>query len=77
MPPSGAFLLSPPPAVTSSKLQTQLEAAFGPAPINPAADLCGIASVIYTRMHALAVEQERLRIQYETCIKAIDRFTPQ
>lgn len=62
-----------PTHTTKMKLQAQLEASLGPDPLNPAADLAGIAATLYKRMHALAVESERLRIQYENCIKGIDR----
>jgi hypothetical protein len=59
----------------TSRLQVQLEANLGPDPINPCASLSGIAAKLYDRMFALAVEQERLKIQYRHCLQGIDNLS--
>lgn len=57
------------------KTQCDLERNLGPDPINPCADLSAIAHGLYTRMLQLAIEQERLKIQYINCMRAIDRLS--
>jgi len=57
-----------------SKLQSKLESLFGPDPLDPCADLAGIGSTLYERIHALREEANTLEVTYNNILSGIDRI---
>jgi hypothetical protein len=56
------------------KLYCNLERFFGPDPLNPCADLAGIGSTLYKRIHALREEANRLEVTYNNTLSGMDRI---
>jgi hypothetical protein len=56
------------------KLQCKLESLFGPDPLNPCADLAGIGSTLYKRIHALREEANNLEVMYNNTLLGMDRI---
>lgn len=56
------------------KLQCKLESLFGPDPLNTFADLAGIGSTLFKRIHALREEANRLEVTYMNTLLGMDRI---
>jgi hypothetical protein len=52
----------------------ELERDFGPDPLNPCADLAGIAARVYDRILALRKEADTLEVMCENIFLGMDRL---
>lgn len=58
----------------SPELQCKLEAAFGPDPLNPCADLSIVSHGIMQRIRTLQAEIDALKITFNNILPAMDRL---